>query len=182
MGRPGGHVAWGVHSREAAAAAAVGLAWLCRAVLGDQVGLRGCHVHHPCAIDADQNKCRPRVDGGCPAAVPLPSLPLTSGFRETILFHIQTRPKFTGTALHEVRAAVVLGSTWERVQHASQSLAWRAFEAASRVGAVGRPWHAWQHPRLLHQLLLQLTPHRADRGRVQCRRGCAVPRGPWCWC
>jgi hypothetical protein len=35
---------------------------------------------------------------------------------------------------------------WSLPQQASQSLAWRAIEAASRVGAAGRFWGARQHP------------------------------------
>ena len=33
----------------------------CMAVLRGQVGLCGSQVHHPCAIDADLNKCRLRA-------------------------------------------------------------------------------------------------------------------------
>ena len=81
---------------------------------------------------------------------------------------MQTKPKFTGTAGGERCCGAIVGKPTKphRACYGARSRPLLPWELLGGSGDLAAPLQ-----RLLHQLLLQLTPHRADRGRRQSYRG-----------
>ena len=113
------------------------------------------------------------VSRRCPAAVAVAA----SGFRETLLFHLQTRPKFTSTAGGESCCGAVGGYVGE-----GPSKPLRAWH-----GARLRPLLAWEllggPARLGSTLAVPLAPAlAATHSSPRRSRPLTAPRGAQCWC